>query len=84
MYVDDSLVDIKFNPKKSVIMVARTKEDQKLKFPSFYLSDQLLETVNTVKYLGHIIRDDLSDDGDIQRQCYKMYAQANLLARTFL
>ena len=26
------LYDIKFNPKKSVIMIARTKEDQKLKF----------------------------------------------------
>ena len=64
--------DIKFNPKKSVIMIARTKEDQKLKFPSFYLSEQELVIVTKVKYLGHIIRNDLSDDDDdIQRQCNK-------------
>ena len=75
--------DIKFNPKKSVIMIARTKEDQKLKFPKFYLSEQVLETVNKIKYLGHIIRDDLSDDDDILRQCYKLYAQANIPARKF-
>ena len=43
--------DIKFNPKKSVIMIARTKEDPKLEFPSFYLSEQVLETVNEVNYL---------------------------------
>ena len=30
--------DITSNPPKNVIMIARTKEDQKLMFPSFYLS----------------------------------------------
>ena len=67
--------DITFNPKKSVIMIARTKADQKLEFPSFYLSEQVLETVNEVNYLftWHIIRDDLSDGDDIQQQCYKLY-----------
>ena len=74
--------DIKFNPKKSVIMTARTKEDQKLKFPYFYLSEQELDIVTKVKYLGHTIRNDLNDDDDIQCQCYK-YAQTNMLARKF-
>lgn len=32
--------DIKFNAKKSVVMIVRTKEDRKLCFPSFYLSGQ--------------------------------------------
>ena len=36
-----------------------------------------------LKYLGHIISDDLSDDSDILRQCRKIYAQANMLLRKF-
>ena len=63
--------DIKFNPKKSVIMIVRTKDDQKLKFPSFYLSEEELDIVTKLKYVGHIIRNDPSDDDDIQHQCYK-------------
>ena len=57
--------DIKFNPEKSVIMIARTKEDQKLKFPSFCLSEQELHIEPKVKHLGHIIRNDLNDDANI-------------------
>ena len=75
--------DIKFNPKKSVIMIAKTKEDQNQKFPLFLLSDRTLEVVKKVRYLGHIITDDLCDDDDVQRQCCKLYAQANMLARKF-
>ena len=75
--------DIKFNPKKSVIMIVKTKEDQKLTFPSFSLSDCTLQVVRKVRYLGHIITDDQCDDDDVQRQCCKLYAQANMLARKF-
>ncbi len=64
-------------------MIVKTKEDRKQKFPSFYLVDQVLNVVNKIKYLGHIIRDDLNDDDDVQRQCYKLYGQANMLARKF-
>ncbi len=39
--------------------------------------------VNKIKYLGHIIRDYLNDDDDMQRQCCKLYGQANMLAYTF-
>ena len=63
-------------------MITRTKEDQKLKFPSFFLSEKELDTVTKVKYLGHIMRDDLSD-ADIQNQRFKLYAQANMLACKF-
>ena len=75
--------DIKFNPKRSVIIIAKTKEDQNQKFPLFLLSDRTLEVVRKVRYLGHIITDDLCDDDDVQRQCCKLYAQANMLARKF-
>jgi len=33
--------------------------------------------------LGHIIRNYLNDDYDVQRQCCKLYGQANMLARIF-
>jgi len=75
--------DIEFNSKKSVIMIAKTREDQKLHWPSFVLGDQELNVGQKVRYLGHIIRNDLSDDDDVQRQCCKLYAQANMLARKF-
>ena len=75
--------DIKFNPKKSVIMIARTKEDKNQKFPSFTLSNGTLDVVNKVRYLGHIISDDLCDDDDLKRQYCKLYGQANMLARKF-
>ena len=53
------MFDIKFNSKKSVVMISRVKDDQKLTFPSFLLTGEVLEVVNKFKYLGHIIRGDL-------------------------
>ena len=44
--------DIKFNVKKSVVMIARTKEDKKLCLPSFYLSRQELKVVAKTKSPG--------------------------------
>ncbi len=75
--------DIVFNTKKSVVMIVRTKEDRKQKFPFFYLGDQVLNVVNKIKYLGHIIRDDLNDDDDVQHQCCKLYGRAHILACKF-
>lgn len=71
---------ISFNPKKSVIVIAPTKEDHKLNIPSFYLTDQVLNVGSKVKYLGHILRNDLYVDDDVKRQCCKLYMQANILA----
>ncbi len=47
--------DLKFNIKKSMVMLVRAKEDCKAVFPSFYLAGQELSVVNKVKYLGHIM-----------------------------
>ena len=68
------MYDIKFNSKKSVVMIVRTKEDRKLIFPSFSLAGEPLDVVRKFKYLGHVIRDDLCDDDDVQRQSGKLYA----------
>ena len=77
------MYDIKFNSTKSVVLIARTKEDRKLVFPSFSLAGEPLVVVKKVKYLGHVIRDDLCDDDDVQRQCGILYGHANMLARKF-
>ena len=64
-------------------MIVRSKEDRKLVFPDFFLSGTALKVCDEIKYLGHHIVNDLSDHKDINRQCRKIYAQANVLARKF-
>lgn len=46
------------------------------------MSDEALEVENNIRQWGHIIRSDLYDDADddVQRQCCKLYAQADMLA----
>ena len=75
--------DIKYNAKKSNIMIVRSKEDNKLSFPAFSLSGSALKTCEEVKYLGHYLAHDMSDDRDIRRQYCMMYAQVNMLIRKF-
>ena len=75
--------DIKYNASKSHGLICRTKEDQKMSFPDFNLSNHNIVPCKKVKYLGHFLTEDMTDDDDIRRQCCKMYAQANTLARRF-
>ena len=60
----------------SVVMICRTKEDQKLKFSAFYLAGQILSVCNR-----HIMNDKMEDDSDMQRQRRMLYVQANMLIR---
>ena len=64
-------------------MIVRSREDKKLVFPVFHLSDIPLMTCQEIKYLGHFFTESLNDDRDIYRQCCKLYAQANILLRKF-
>ena len=75
--------DVKYNAKKSVVMTYRTRGDEDLTFPSFYLSGQVLSVCSKAKYLGHVITDQLTDDDDLYRQRRILYAQANMLGRKF-
>ena len=68
--------DIKYNASKSAVLISRTKEK---KIPVFKLSDNDLCTSKKVKYLGHMITDQMSDDDDIYRQCRSVCAQENIL-----
>ena len=51
--------------------------------PEFRFDNETVAEVNVVKYLGHFISNDLSDDADIKRQIRQTYAQANLILRKF-
>lgn len=75
--------DMKFNTDKSVVVICRTKEDKCLMFPTFKLAGNNLRVMSKIKYLGHLITDQLKDDQDIYRQCRALYAQANSLLRKF-
>ena len=75
--------DVQYNAKKSVVLICRTKEDQKMHFPMFYLSGQSLCVSSCTKYLGHIITDKMEDDADMYRQRRMLYVQANMLGRKF-
>ncbi len=75
--------DIKYNPKKSAILICRSLYTKNVSFAPFSIKGESINIVNKVKYLGHIITDDGMDDQDILRQCRQLYAQGNTLARNF-
>ena len=51
--------------------------------PSFIVNGDVIPESDEVKYLGHIICSDLSDDEDMMRQRRYLYAQGNVLYRSF-
>ena len=51
--------------------------------PLFSLNGVILSEVEKVKYLGHIITNDLTDDADIARQSRQLCAQGNTIIRKF-
>ena len=75
---------VQYNPKKSAVITFRASylKGVKLK-PMFKLNDVHLKEVDSIKYLGHIVRNDLTDDLDIERQCRQLYAQGNMILRRF-
>ena len=52
---------------------------------SFVINGYVIEESVRVKYLGHIICNDLSDydDDDMMRQRLQLYAQGNVISRRF-
>ena len=54
--------DIKYNAKKSIVLICRKKDDMELKFLAFYSSGQTMRVSKNTKCLGHIIPETLEDD----------------------
>ena len=75
--------DIRFNSKKSAVIIFRNSSVKDYSFPSFEMNGESIKEVPFVKYLGHVISADMKDDLDIMRQCRQLYAQGNALARRF-
>ena len=59
--------DIKFNSLKSCILIFKCKLLKDFICSVFYLNGVQIPVQNSVKYLGHIINDELKDDLDILR-----------------
>ena len=51
--------------------------------PVFTVNGSIIGESDKVKYLGHIICNDMSDDDDMMRQRRQLYAQGNVLSRHF-
>ena len=75
--------DIRFNSKKSAVIIFRNSFVKDFSYPSFVMNGESIKEVPFVKYLGHVISADMKDDLDIMRQCRQLYAQGNALARCF-
>ena len=75
--------DIRFNSKKSAVIIFRNSSVKDFSFHSFEMNGESIKEVPFVKYLGHVISADMKDDLDIMRQCRQLYAQGNALARRF-
>ena len=75
--------DIRFNHKKSAIMICRGQYMKNVYPPLYTLNGEVIKEVDSVRYLGHIISSNGKYDKDIMRQCQQLYARGNVLLRKF-
>ena len=74
---------IKSVNQSSYVLVCRNKAMRHAVCPSFIVNGVVIPESDKVKYLGYIICSDLSDDEDTMRQRRYLYAQGNVLSRSF-
>ena len=75
--------DVVYNSKKSSVLICRNKAMDHAAPPVFTVNGSIIGESDKVKYLGHIICNDMSDDDDMMRQRRQLYAQGNVLSRRF-
>ena len=75
--------DVKYNAKKSAVMIYRSMTLKGCTISNFKLNGMILHMVASYKYLGHYITDYLSDDDDINRQRRTLFVQGNIILRKF-
>ena len=73
--------DIQFNPLKSVVMYVDSRKVEVAR-PMMIGGDKF-NFVTTYTYLGHIIRDDRSDEADVKARARQLYAKSNMLRQRF-
>ena len=64
-------------------MICRSQNMKGVNFGDFHIGDEVIPYKPIVKYLGHYISDDMSDDRDIKRQYQYLYGRANMLVKKF-
>ncbi|XP_045456491.1 uncharacterized protein LOC123666443 [Melitaea cinxia] len=74
---------LRYNPKKSELLVFTGKNKSPTRVPPVQLSGTLLQSVTEFKYLEHIVTEHLKDDKDMERERRALAVRANMLARRF-
>ena len=72
-----------YNSKKSSVLICKNRATMHVPSPSFAVNDTVIGEVAKVKYLGHVIANDMTDDADMMRQRRQLYALCNVLSRRF-
>ena len=75
--------DMIFNQKKSASVYFISKTLKGAHLPNVYLNGEVILQVDSVKYLGHHLTNDLHDDLDIRRQCRAINVRGNIIFRKF-
>jgi hypothetical protein len=72
-----------YNDLKTKCMCFKPKSLRRLSVPAVYLNSKRLSFVSDLKYLGIIIKEDLSDNCDMIRHKKYLYVKGNMLLRNF-
>ena len=72
-----------YNSKKSSVLICKNRATMHIPSPSFAVNDTVIGEVAKVKYLGHVIANDMTDYADMMRQRRQLYALGNVLSRRF-
>ena len=72
-----------FNQKKSASVYVISKTRKGAHLPNVYLNGEVILQVDSVKYIGHHLTNDLRDDFDIRRQCRAINVRGNIIFRKF-
>ena len=79
-------LDMAINVNKSVAMIFMPERHNRrlsCTFPDFKIGNESLAFVDSFKYIGHWISNDLYDDAHILKQMGLLYARTNFLIRKF-
>ena len=75
--------DIVYSTEKSFCMVCWPRSILYKFIPVFYLQNDKLKIVSEYKYLGVVIKDNLSDDDEMCKRMRNIYATGNMIIRKF-
>ncbi|XP_063389871.1 uncharacterized protein LOC134675536 [Cydia fagiglandana] len=74
---------LRYNAIKSELMVFKSGTKSPSVVPPLYLNGTPLKRVTCVKYLGHLVNENLRDDADIDRERRALAIRANMIAHRF-